>query len=88
MPHNHWLFFGVLGGNGEGNAEVFSIQYSVFSGERTSETKGTWQRADGKAAYFAAFFLVGFVFEGLAFAVFLAALAAAISANTFSIRRI
>src|SRR6266446_195019 len=33
-------------------------------------------------------FLVGFVFEGLAFAVFFAALASAISANTFSIRRI
>ena len=39
-------------------------------------------------SYFAAFFLVGFVFEGLAFAVFFAALASAISANTFSIRRI
>jgi hypothetical protein len=38
--------------------------------------------------YLAAFFLVGFVFEGLAFAVFFAALASAISANTFSIRRI
>ena len=40
------------------------------------------------SSYFAAFFLVGFVFEGLAFAVFFAALASAISANTFSIRRI
>jgi hypothetical protein len=40
------------------------------------------------SSYFAAFFLVGFVFEGLAFAVFFAALASAISANFFSIRRI
>ena len=40
------------------------------------------------SSYFAAFFLVGFVFDGLAFAVFFAALASAISANTFSIRRI
>src|SRR5438128_4291055 len=40
------------------------------------------------SSYFAAFFLVGFVFEGLAFAVFFASLASAISANTFSIRRI
>ena len=39
------------------------------------------------SSYFAAFFF-GFVFEGLAFAVFFAALASAISANTFSIRRI
>ena len=43
-----------------------------------------WEEWDG----FAAFLLVGFVFEGLAFAVFFAALASAISANTFSIRRI
>src|SRR5207237_1349529 len=37
------------------------------------------------SSYFAAFF---FGFEGLAFAVFFAALASEISANTFSIRRI
>ncbi len=37
--------------------------------------------------YFAAFFLEGFVLEGLAFAVFFAALASLSSANTFSIRR-
>ena len=39
-------------------------------------------------SYFAAFFLVGLLFEGLAFALFFAALDSAISANNFSIRRI
>ena len=46
------------------------------------------EEKDTNESYFAAFFLVGFVFEGLAFAVFFAALASEISANTFSIRRI
>src|SRR6266853_4268147 len=42
---------------------------------------------DTNESYFAAFFF-GFLFEGSAFAVFFAALASTISANTFSIRRI